>query len=302
MEYLYTLILLGVFQVEQEEWGRVQTLYERLLERTHHVKVWISYARCQHAMPPQEEGPVRARGVFQRANRALRSCQEKEQRLMLLEAWRDYEDEFGDDISLEKVKQLLPRKVTRRRQVAADDGSKMRWEEYVDFVFPDDETAKPSLLLLAKAKEWVKKKQQQEQEQEQEQEQREEPRTPPLEDNTAESQPHSDQTSRQEEEPERDLDRDDSDVDVGSSSDSSSSSDDSEEDDKKKTKRKRRRRRSTSSSSSSSSDEDEEKKSSEEGKRKERKQPRINTPPRSSSEEREADSEDRRKKAKDFFT
>lgn len=285
------------FEVEQEEWGRVQTLYERLLERTHHVKVWISYARCQHAAPPQEEGPARARGVFQRANRALRSCQEKEQRLMLLEAWRDYEDEFGDDISLEKVKQLLPRKVTRRRQVAADDGSKMRWEEYVDFVFPDDETAKPSLLLLAKAKEWVKKKQQQEQEQEQQ----EEPLTPPLEDNTAESQPHSDQTNGQEEEPDRDLDRDDSDVDVGSSSDSSSSSD-SEEEDKKKTKRKRRAKSTSSSSSSSSDEEEEKKKSSEEGKRKERKQPRSNTPPRSSSEEREADAEDRRKKAKDFFT
>lgn len=272
----------------------MQALYERLLERTHHVKVWISYARCQHAAPPPEEGPTRARAVFNRANRALRSCQEKEQRLMLLEAWRDYEDEFGDEINLEKVRQLLPRKVTRRRQVAADDGSKMRWEEYVDFVFPDDETAKPSLLLLAKAKEWVKKKQQQEQEQEQQ----EGSQTPPLEDNTSELQPHADQANGQEDEPDRDLDRDDSEVDVGSSSDSSSSSD--SEDDKKKTKRKRRRRSSTSSSSSSSSEE--EKKNGEEDKRRERKQQRASTPPRSSSEERESNSEDRRKKAKDFFT
>lgn len=261
-------------------------LYERLLERTHHVKVWISYARCQHAAPPAEEGPARARAVFHRANRALRSCQEKEQRLMLLEAWRDYEEEFGDDVNLEKVKQLLPRKVTRRRQVAADDGSKMRWEEYVDFVFPDDETAKPSLLLLAKAKEWVKKKQQQEQEQQEGQQ------TPPLEGDTSEPQPPTDQTNGQEEEPDRDLDRDDSEVDVGSSSDSSSSSD--SEDDKKRTEKKRRRRRSSTSSSSSSS--------SEKGERRERKQQRANTPPRSSSEEKESSSGDRRKQAMDFFT
>lgn len=275
-----------MLQVEQEEWGRVQSLYERLLERTHHVKVWISYARCQHVAPPPEEGPARARAVFQRANRALRSCQEKEQRLMLLEAWRDFEDEFGDDISLEKVKNLLPRKVTRRRQVAADDGSKMRWEEYVDFVFPDDETAKPSLLLLAKAKEWAKQQRQQEQQ---------ESHTPPHEDDTAVPQPSTDQDQEQEQEPDRDLDRDDSDVDVGSSSDSSSSD---SEDDKKRTKKKRRRK---SDSSSSSSEKEEEQRSTEGGKSRGKKQQKENIPSRSSSEERDSDSENKRKKAKDFF-
>ena len=280
-------------QVEQEEWERVQTLYERLLERTHHVKVWISYARCQHAAPPPEEGPAQARAVFQRANRSLRSCQEKEQRLMLLEAWRDFEDEFGDDISLGKVKHLLPRKVTRRRQVAADDGSKMRWEEYVDFVFPDDETAKPSLLLLAKAKEWAKQQRQQEQQ---------EINTPPHEDNdSAMPQPHTDQHQDQdleeEQEPDRDLDRDDSEVDVGSSSDSSSSD---SEDDKKRTKRKRRRK-SDSSSSSSKEEEEERQKNGEGRKSRGKKQQKEDTSSMSSSEEGDSSSENQRKKAKDFF-
>lgn len=273
--------------MEQEEWERVKTLYERLLERTHHVKVWISYARCQHTAPPPEEGLAQARAVFQRANRALRSCQEKEQRLMLLEAWRDFEDEFGDDISLEKVKHLLPRKVTRRRQVAADDGSKMRWEEYVDFVFPDDETAKPSLLLLAKAKEWAK--------QQRKQEEPEESYTPPLEqDRSSTPQPHADQDEAQEEEqePDRDLDRDDSDVDVGSSSDSSSS----DTEDERKTKRKRKEK-----SCSSSSSEEEEQKSTKERKNRHKKQQKEDTLSGSSSEERDSGSEQKRKKAKDFF-
>lgn len=32
------------FEFDEREWVRVQALYERLLERTSHVKVWISYA------------------------------------------------------------------------------------------------------------------------------------------------------------------------------------------------------------------------------------------------------------------
>jgi crooked neck len=28
------------------------------------------------------------------------------------------------------------------------------WEEYVDYVFPDDETAQPTLKLLSLAKKW----------------------------------------------------------------------------------------------------------------------------------------------------
>lgn len=135
-------------------------LYKRLLERTNHVKVWISYARCQHSMPVQDN-VTQARAVFQQANRSLRSCQEKEQRLMLLEAWTEFEEEAGDSDSIEQVKKLIPHKVTRRRPVTATDGSQTRWEEYIDYTFPDDEAAKPSLLLLAKAKEWAKKQKEQ---------------------------------------------------------------------------------------------------------------------------------------------
>lgn len=199
------------FEVEQEEWDHVRRLYERLLERTHHVKVWISYAKCEHSIP-SEDNVVHARAVFQRANRALRSCQEKEQRLMLLEAWKDFEDEFGDKESEDKVKNLMPRKVTRRRQVTTDDRSQTCWEEYIDYIFPDDEAAKPSLLLLAKAKEWVKKQQEQKQESE---EVSGKAGKPGYEETTPEVDP--------------DVDRDDSEVDVGSSSSESSSESDQEE-------------------------------------------------------------------------
>lgn len=78
---------------------------------------------------------------------------------MLLEAWVEHEKEYGSEEEEEKVSRLLPRKVTKRRQITTEDGTQTRWEEYVDYVFPDDQAAKPSLLLLAKAKEWAKQRQ-----------------------------------------------------------------------------------------------------------------------------------------------
>ena len=142
--------------MEQEEWPAVRSLYERLLQRTDHVKVWLSYARTEQAIPNCGDRP---RKIYQRGNIILRSCPEKEQRILLLEAWRDYERECGTETTLEKVETMMPRRVTKRKQVTAADGHTTRWEECVDYIFPDDETAKPSLMLLAKAKEWMKKKQ-----------------------------------------------------------------------------------------------------------------------------------------------
>ena len=111
---------------------------------------------------------------------------------MLLEAWRDFEREDGDEksqaevqllkllvfsslyfsqteihqfdggvtsISLSsQVHQLLPRRVKKRRKVQGEDGSDQGWEEYFDYIFPEDEAAKPNLKLLAMTKMWKKNK------------------------------------------------------------------------------------------------------------------------------------------------
>lgn len=52
----------------------------------------------------------------------MRSCEEKEERLMLLESWREFEREFGSDSSRERVMKLLPEKVKKRRKLTAEDG------------------------------------------------------------------------------------------------------------------------------------------------------------------------------------
>merc|ERR1712066_323346 len=78
------------------------------------------------------------------------------------------------------------------------------WEEYFDYIFPEDQGAKPNLKLLAMAKMWKKQK--------------EEDRIPINEDNEATMQPQD---------PEADPDADDQDI----RNESSSSSEDEEESD-----------------------------------------------------------------------
>ena len=64
----------------------------------------------------------RSRQIYEEANKSMRSCEEKEERLMLMEAWRDLEAAFGSDEDLERVSKLLPEKVKKRRKLTAEDG------------------------------------------------------------------------------------------------------------------------------------------------------------------------------------
>jgi crooked neck len=109
---------------------RVRVLYERLLDRTKHVKVWLSYARFeaeplplqqqdqqqqdpqqqqQQQQPDQQQQQprpgeslstadrasraARARAVYERGFRSIRegTPDAKEEAVMLLESWRDFE-------------------------------------------------------------------------------------------------------------------------------------------------------------------------------------------------------------------
>ncbi|NXD71814.1 CRNL1 protein, partial [Eolophus roseicapillus] len=149
------------FEIEQEEYEKTRSLYRRLLQRTQHVKVWISFA--QFELSSGKEGSLsRGRQIYEEANKAMRNCEEKEERVMLLESWRSFEEEFGSDATKERVDKLMPEKIKKRRKLQAEDGSDAGWEEYYDYIFPEDTANQPNLKLLAMAKLW--KKQQQESE------------------------------------------------------------------------------------------------------------------------------------------
>ena len=145
------------FETEQEEFDNCRGLFERLLQRTQHVKVWLSYSKFEIATGT-EEGVGNAREVFRRANKAHKTASQTEERAMVLEAWRELERERGDAESLAEVEKVLPRRVKKRRKVYQEDGSDAGWEEYWDYVFPDDTSSAPHLKLLEMARLWKQKK------------------------------------------------------------------------------------------------------------------------------------------------
>lgn len=169
------------FEVSHDEYELARQLYERLLERTQHVKVWISYAKFELTTPKlkllendmndydkmeietkEKELQIKlARRVYERANDLLRQqvSEDRESRVLLLEAWREFEEEFGDRENKEKISLRMPRHVKKRQKVISEDGVEEGWEEIFDYIFPEDEMSRPNLRLLAAAKMWKKSKQ-----------------------------------------------------------------------------------------------------------------------------------------------
>ncbi|GAA5956305.1 hypothetical protein JCM8115_001684 [Rhodotorula mucilaginosa] len=183
------------FEYDEEEYDRARELYERLLRRTSHVKVWVSFAQFEAnvglaeaaalsgendddedddeeggaAQPKapvevdqaaveaaKQQGLERARKVFERGYADLKKKSLKEERVVLLEAWKALEAAHGDSASLAKVEGMMPRVVKKMRKV---EGDASMMEEYYDMIFADDEQANKtaSLKFLQLAAEWKRK-------------------------------------------------------------------------------------------------------------------------------------------------
>ncbi len=85
--------------------------------------------------------------------------------MVLLEAWKEAEATHGDADSLQAIMDKMPKVVKKRRKVDTggaggennDAASSTTWEEYFDYIFPDDEVDKPNFKLLAMAHQWKMK-------------------------------------------------------------------------------------------------------------------------------------------------
>jgi crooked neck len=154
------------FEVAEGDADRVRELYERLLDKTSHVKVWISYGKfeCSCAIELSEtkdsslnedehdmeltRSVGKFRDIFERGYKEMKDQGLKEERTILLEAWLDSEEStvrFGGNPSL--VQEKMPRKVKMRRMNVGDDGAELGWEEYYDYLFPDDEKKVGTCIL-----------------------------------------------------------------------------------------------------------------------------------------------------------
>merc|ERR1712173_92393 len=116
-------------------------------------------------MGQHDDNVLQARHIYEEANKSLRNAPNaneqagKEPRLLLLESWVEFEKEHGDNNALTKVENLVPKRVKKRRKMESEDPDiDGQWEEYFDYIFPEDEGAKPNLKLLAMAKMWKKNK------------------------------------------------------------------------------------------------------------------------------------------------
>ncbi|KAL5727880.1 Crooked neck-like protein 1 [Ranunculus cassubicifolius] len=159
------------FEISEGEYERTRQLYERLLDRTKHLKVWISYAKFEatagmEGYESSDEGLLdqrrqcieNARKVFENAMNYFRTTapELKEERAMLLEEWLNMESSAGEvgDVSL--VQNKLPKKLKKRKEIVSDDGPS-GYQEYYDYIFPE-ESAAPNLKILEAAYKWKKQK------------------------------------------------------------------------------------------------------------------------------------------------
>ena len=78
------------FEIEQQENEHARRLYGKLLKKTQHVKVWLSLAQFEASID-EPDSIDRARDVFEQAYKSLRTVSDKEERLMLVENWLDFE-------------------------------------------------------------------------------------------------------------------------------------------------------------------------------------------------------------------
>ncbi|XP_042451395.1 crooked neck-like protein 1 [Zingiber officinale] len=162
------------------EFEKTRQLYDRLLDRTKHLKVWLSYAKFEasagiedktmdnevqeknHDIEEKQRKRIeRCRGVFERAFDYFRTNvpELKEERAMLLEEWLNLESSFGSlgDISI--LQNKLPRKVKRKRPISSEDGTPTTgFEECMDYIFPDEVALAPNMKLLEAAYKWKKQK------------------------------------------------------------------------------------------------------------------------------------------------
>lgn len=148
------------FEIEEGEGNNARKLYERLLEKTGHVKVWISFAQFEGT--EIGGGLEAARDIFQKAYSELKRTKLSEERVLLLDAWRLFEKSKGDVQHVSQVESKMPRRIKRKRMREDENGTELGWEEYFDYQFPDDQDeASSTFKILEMAAKWKEQQAQQ---------------------------------------------------------------------------------------------------------------------------------------------
>lgn len=155
------------FEISLENFDAARKLFRKLLDQTNHVKVWVGFAKFELDNAVSYEN---CRNVYNEAYNNFKTEQPdlKEERLMILEAWIAMEKEHGSQANYQEVKKKMPKRVKKRRKIKIiyndqqegdqnkeDEGG---WEEFYDYIFPDDESQKRNLKIIEMAHKWKQQK------------------------------------------------------------------------------------------------------------------------------------------------
>ena len=144
-------------EIELNNHDKARDIYERLLERSKHIKIWVAYAQFEASLG--NKGVCRK--ILEKGEKFfLENPDLKEERAMLLEAWKDLEESFGEEEHIETIKKKLPKKVRKRRKIKLNEDNdedlgsnfcnNLGFEEYYDYIFPEEGNSQKNLKFLQK--------------------------------------------------------------------------------------------------------------------------------------------------------
>lgn len=116
----------------------------------------MSYAQFESTLTTPDF--ARARKVYEEGFAMLGETEQKEERLMLLEDWIGFEKEHGTPDTVKEAEAKQPKRILKKRAIQTNDGTDAGWEEYYDYIFPDEKGSAPNLKLLEMAQAWKKQK------------------------------------------------------------------------------------------------------------------------------------------------
>ena len=101
------------YEVEMENHEYARSLYSLLLSKTHHLKVYLSFANFESSINEY----VRARVLFNDAYLHFKTHQMNEERVMVLENWLQMEEQTKNEELIKKVQNMMPKRIKKRRKI-----------------------------------------------------------------------------------------------------------------------------------------------------------------------------------------
>ena len=129
------------FEIGQQNDLEVAHLYNTLLERTKHVKVFVSFALFYFSNSQFDK----MRSTFEEAEVLYRKEKMNEERAIVVDNWFNCELQIGEKEHIQNVQSKLPKKIKKQRVLGEGDSiydNDVQIEEYIEYVFNDMDNVK----------------------------------------------------------------------------------------------------------------------------------------------------------------